>query len=206
MSKEEEEVDYGEDEEYDENADADAEGMMRRMIEMDQELESLGKAQGTSDGKPSASTESVDDCSIYVGQVDYEATAEELRAHFSSCGTINRVTIMTDARGNAKGYAYIEFAEKVSVENALKLDDTPFKGRQLKVVPKRTNIAAFARGGDGGGRGRGRFGGRGRFDSGRGRGRSFGGRFGGRFSGRGGRVPAHGRGGGGRWHQSYNPY
>jgi hypothetical protein len=31
-------------------------------------------------------------------------------------------------------FAYIEFVEKESVENALKLDDTPFKGRQLKVI------------------------------------------------------------------------
>ena len=30
-------------------------------------------------------------------------------------------------------YAYIEFADADAVENALKLDDTPFKGRQLKV-------------------------------------------------------------------------
>ena len=30
-------------------------------------------------------------------------------------------------------YAYVEFDDKESVENALKLDDTLFKGRQLKV-------------------------------------------------------------------------
>lgn len=32
-----------------------------------------------------------------------------------------------------KRFAYVEFVDKESVENALKLDDTPFKGRQLKV-------------------------------------------------------------------------
>jgi hypothetical protein len=31
-------------------------------------------------------------------------------------------------------FAYVEFMDKESVENALKLDDTPFKGRQLKVI------------------------------------------------------------------------
>lgn len=30
-------------------------------------------------------------------------------------------------------FAYVEFVDKESVDNALKLDDTPFKGRQLKV-------------------------------------------------------------------------
>jgi RNA recognition motif-containing protein len=31
-------------------------------------------------------------------------------------------------------FAYVEFVDKESVENALKLDDTTFKGRQLKVT------------------------------------------------------------------------
>ena len=207
MSKDDEEVDYGEEEDYQEEGDADTEGMMRRMQEMDEELENLGKVQESVNGKLSTVSESLDDCSIYIGQVDYEATAEELRAHFSSCGTINRVTIMTDRFGAAKGYAYIEFAEKSCVDNALKLDDTPFKGRQLKVLPKRKNESAFVRGGDGGGRGRGRFAGRwGRgFDSGRGGRGRYGGR-GGFRGGRGGRFAVRGGGRSGRWNESYHPY
>ena len=40
----------------------------------------------------------------YVGQVDYEATAEELQAHFAPCGVINRVTIICDKiTGHSKG-------------------------------------------------------------------------------------------------------
>ena len=40
----------------------------------------------------------------YVGQVEYEATPEELRAHFAGCGTINRITIMCDKfTGQSKG-------------------------------------------------------------------------------------------------------
>ena len=40
----------------------------------------------------------------YVGQVDYEATPEELRAHFAGCGTINRITILCDKfTGHPKG-------------------------------------------------------------------------------------------------------
>ena len=40
----------------------------------------------------------------YVGQVDYEASAEDLQAHFAPCGTINRVTIICDrVTGQAKG-------------------------------------------------------------------------------------------------------
>jgi RNA recognition motif. (a.k.a. RRM, RBD, or RNP domain) len=39
---------------------------------------------------------------------------------------------------DAYRFAYIEFSNKESVDNALKLDDTLFKGRQLKVMAKRT--------------------------------------------------------------------
>ena len=66
---------------------------------------------------------------------------DDLRAHFAPCGTINRITIKTDKHtGYPKGFGYIEFVDKESVENALKMDDTPFKGRQLKVLPKRKEI------------------------------------------------------------------
>lgn len=39
---------------------------------------------------------------MYVGQVDYSATPEELQLHFKDCGTVNRVTILTDKMGNPK--------------------------------------------------------------------------------------------------------
>jgi RNA recognition motif. (a.k.a. RRM, RBD, or RNP domain) len=37
-----------------------------------------------------------------VGNVDYSCTPEELQLHFQGCGTVNRVTILTDKFGNAK--------------------------------------------------------------------------------------------------------
>ena len=40
--------------------------------------------------------------SIYIGNVDYACTPEELQQHFQQCGTVNRVTILTDKMGNAK--------------------------------------------------------------------------------------------------------
>ncbi len=44
----------------------------------------------------------MDSRSIYVGNVDYSCTPEELQLHFQGCGTVNRVTILTDKFGNAK--------------------------------------------------------------------------------------------------------
>jgi polyadenylate-binding protein 2 len=81
-----------------------------------------------------------DSRSVYVGNVDYGATAEELEQHFHGCGGVNRVTILCDKfTGHPKGFAYIEFSDKDSVNTAMALDESLFRGRQIKVMPKRTN-------------------------------------------------------------------
>lgn len=71
---------------------------------------------------------------FFVLQVDYGATAEELEQHFHGCGSINRVTILCNKfDGHPKGFAYIEFAEKESVQTAMAMDESLFRGRQIKV-------------------------------------------------------------------------
>jgi polyadenylate-binding protein 2 len=46
----------------------------------------------------------VDSRSVFVGNVDYSASPEELQSHFQSCGKINRVTILLDRyTGTSKG-------------------------------------------------------------------------------------------------------
>eukprot|EP01016_Furgasonia_blochmanni_P036546 TRINITY_DN4188_c0_g1_i8.p1 TRINITY_DN4188_c0_g1~~TRINITY_DN4188_c0_g1_i8.p1 ORF type:complete len:255 (-),score=71.32 TRINITY_DN4188_c0_g1_i8:265-927(-) len=83
----------------------------------------------------------VDMRSIYVKNVDYMSTREEVMKHFESCGKINRVTICTDKMtGHPKGFAYIEFADRDAVESAKMLDGSLFRGRQISVLPKRTNL------------------------------------------------------------------
>ncbi|XP_050971294.1 embryonic polyadenylate-binding protein 2 isoform X1 [Labeo rohita] len=82
--------------------------------------------------------------SIYVGNVDYGATADELEMYFNGCGHVNRVTIPYNRfTGHPKGFAYVEFSERESVRTALTLDETLFRGRIIKVLPKRTNIPGF---------------------------------------------------------------
>ncbi|KAL5787719.1 hypothetical protein ACOSP7_004668 [Xanthoceras sorbifolium] len=84
--------------------------------------------------------EEVDSRSVFVGNVDYSCTPEEVQRHFQSCGTVNRITIRTDKYGQPKGYAYVEFLEAEAVQQALLLNETELHGRQLKVTAKRTNI------------------------------------------------------------------
>ncbi|KAL6531194.1 Polyadenylate-binding protein 2 [Orobanche hederae] len=92
------------------------------------------------DSRSQAEKEEVDSRSIYVGNVDYACTPEEVQQHFQSCGTVNRVTILTDKFGQPKGFAYVEFVEVEAVQNALPLGESELHGRQLKVSAKRTNF------------------------------------------------------------------
>ncbi|XP_055641871.1 polyadenylate-binding protein 2-like [Toxorhynchites rutilus septentrionalis] len=77
--------------------------------------------------------------SIYIGNVDYDATTEELEDLFRDCGTINRVTIRRNIVGQSKGFGYIEFDAIESVALATAMTGTLFRGRQIKVEQKRTN-------------------------------------------------------------------
>jgi len=150
--------------------DPDLEAIRARVREMEEEAAKLKQMQSEvekqmnlsgSSGLASPLNQSqeermeADNRSIYVGNVDYGATAEELEAHFHGCGSINRVTILCDKfTGHPKGFAYIEFADKDSVDTALALDDSLFRGRQIKVSAKRTNRPGLSTTNRGRGRGR----------------------------------------------------
>ncbi|KAG5937526.1 hypothetical protein E4U59_004327 [Claviceps monticola] len=137
--------------------------MKRRVAEMEEEAKKLREMQATLEQQTADladDKESIDARSIFVGNVDYSASPEEIQTHFQSCGDINRVTILLDKfTGSPKGYAYVEFTEPNLVAQALVLNESLFKGRNIKVTPKRTNIPGMSRGrGRGGYRGRGGFG------------------------------------------------
>ncbi|KAH9453949.1 hypothetical protein MJO28_006938 [Puccinia striiformis f. sp. tritici] len=138
----------------------EAEKLREMQAQVEKEMNESGQVGGhpTPVGGMEENKEIVDSRSVYVGNVDYGSTAEEIQAHFASCGTINRITILCDKfTGQPKGFAYIEFADPMLVPQACLLNDSLFRGRQIKVTPKRTNVPGLSRGR---GRGRGR-GGRG---------------------------------------------
>ncbi|XP_064640328.1 polyadenylate-binding protein 2-B-like [Lineus longissimus] len=156
--------------------DPELEAIKARVREMEEEAEKLKEMQNEvekqmnlSSGSASAANPlnlskeekiEVDARSIYVGNVDYSATAEELEAHFHGCGAVNRVTILCDKfSGHPKGFAYVEFADKDDVKTAVGFNESLFKGRQIKVSAKRANLPGISstnRPPRGGYRGRGR--------------------------------------------------
>ncbi|KAH9007095.1 hypothetical protein EDB86DRAFT_3061067 [Lactarius hatsudake] len=119
--------------------------MKQRVEEMEREAKKLRELQAAAES--SASVEQVegdesmpmetedekaliDSRSVFVGNVDYSATAEDIQAHFQACGTINRITILCDKfTGHPKGFAYVEFAEPDFIDPALALDNSLFHGR-----------------------------------------------------------------------------
>ncbi|KAI9773938.1 MAG: cytoplasmic RNA-binding protein [Geoglossum simile] len=103
--KEEEFVDTHEDEGNDEE---EISAMKRRVAEMEAEAAKLREMQATLDSQSNdlhEDKEDIDARSIFVGNVDYGASPEEIQAHFQSCGSINRVTILLDKfTGHPKGF------------------------------------------------------------------------------------------------------
>jgi len=80
--------------------------MKKRVQEMEAEAAKLREMQdsGPNDGAMRESREDIDSRSVFVGNVDYGASPEEIQAHFQSCGSINRVTILLDKfTGHPKG-------------------------------------------------------------------------------------------------------
>lgn len=104
---------------------------------------------------------------IFVGNLSYQTTQEDLQAAFAAYGAVERVTIVTDRdTGQPRGFAFVEMTEKRDAETAIsQLNGAELNGRALNVNearPKPTGGGGGyggGRGGSGGGRGRGGSGG-----------------------------------------------
>jgi RNA recognition motif-containing protein len=85
---------------------------------------------------------------LYVGNLPFSATEDQLRELFGKQGTVHSAQIVMDRdTGRPRGFAFIEMD---NADEAIKnLDNQPFGGRNLKV-----NIAKDKAGGGGGNRGR----------------------------------------------------
>ncbi len=71
---------------------------------------------------------------VYVGNVDYAATAAELAGHFAHCGEVQFVNIPVNRyTGRARGFGFITFATQEGAEHAMHLNGSQFRGREIQV-------------------------------------------------------------------------
>jgi cold-inducible RNA-binding protein len=92
---------------------------------------------------------------VFVGNLSYETTQDELFTAFANYGTVDKVSIITDRdTGQPRGFAFVEMPNKSEAEAAIaSLNGTEMHGRALNVNEARPRPTGG--GGGGGGRGRG---------------------------------------------------
>jgi RNA recognition motif-containing protein len=73
--------------------------------------------------------------SIYVGNLSFEATQEDLNQVFAEYGTVKRVQLPTDREtGRMRGFAFVEMSTDAEETAAIEaLDGAEWMGRDLKV-------------------------------------------------------------------------
>ncbi len=93
---------------------------------------------------------------IFVGNLSYQTTQDDLYAAFSAYGSVERVNIITDRdSGQPRGFAFVEMTEKRDAETAMsQLNGAELNGRTMNVNEARPKPAGGS--GFGGGRGQGR--------------------------------------------------
>jgi RNA recognition motif-containing protein len=95
---------------------------------------------------------------IYVGNLPFGATADDLREAFGAFGTVTRAQVVSDRdTGRSRGFGFVEMADGGD-EAIARLNGSQFQGRTLTVNEAKPREDRPRNGGGGGG-GRGRSGG-----------------------------------------------
>lgn len=72
---------------------------------------------------------------LYVGNLSYDVSEDELRSTFEQFGSVSSCNLITDREtGRAKGFGFVEMDDNAEADAAIKgLNDTVLRGRPLKV-------------------------------------------------------------------------
>ena len=72
---------------------------------------------------------------IYVGNLHYDLSEDQLREIFEEYGTVNSVKIISDKfSGKSKGFGFVEMADDSEANQAMEeLNDAEVKGRSMRV-------------------------------------------------------------------------
>ncbi len=72
---------------------------------------------------------------IFVGNLSFQTTQEDLQTAFANYGNVERIKIVTDRdSGQPRGFAFVEMTERGDAETAIsKLNGTHLNGRAINV-------------------------------------------------------------------------
>jgi len=98
---------------------------------------------------------------LYVGNLAYSVSNDDLNELFSQVGQVQSATVITDKfSGQSKGFGFVEMTTAEEVANAIRqFNDTELKGRNIKVneaKPRESNFGGNNGNRSGGGASRGR--------------------------------------------------
>ena len=90
---------------------------------------------------------------LFVGNVNHNATENDLQDHFAAAGTVVSVNIMQDRMtGKPRGFAFVEMGSDDDAQSAIKtLNNFELNGRNLTVNEAKPKTTGGGYGGDGGG-------------------------------------------------------
>lgn len=94
---------------------------------------------------------------IYVGNLSFDTTEDNLRSTFAEHGNVEEVAIITDRdTGRSRGFAFVTMSEDSAAQAAIEgLNGKDLDGRTLNVNEARAKSDRGDRGGGGGGQRRG---------------------------------------------------
>ena len=70
---------------------------------------------------------------IYVGNLSFSASEEEVEEMFAQYGTVVSVKLMRDREGRSRGYAFVRMESEEALEAMIGLDGKVFKGRNIHI-------------------------------------------------------------------------
>lgn len=90
---------------------------------------------------------------LYVGNLPYDTSDQDLQTLFAEAGTVESVSLMRDqATGRARGFGFVEMATDEEAQNAIRtLNNYDLGGRNLTVNEARPKTSSGGFGGGGGG-------------------------------------------------------
>ena|SRR5271168_5212168 len=88
---------------------------------------------------------------LYVGNLAYSVTNDDLQQLFSQAGQVQSAAVITDKfSGQSKGFGFVEMTTAEEVANAIRqFNDSELKGRNIKVNEARPRESGFGGGGGG---------------------------------------------------------